>query len=383
MVFDKCIYLVVDIVANLDYTQFSEQQQNNQYITTSNVVQIKIIEVGYMRDKRTPPKPPGKIVTEERPEDSPELTMIIRFKQDREEYISTSALAESPNMKRTFIVPKDEYTDCKALNHYVGLLEKLLKEINKGLTPGTHSPKAINIQSLLTFVKEVAKHPEYCTTYMLEKLSYVIPDALNKLPPIKEFVEGADPYSYGFLDMVDDNGHLRDDSDYMLMLYGAGQSITPEMLATIHGRMEHAEDDSYRCQANDIIHLLIQICYAILMHYFRKGDIVARCDNCGRYFIPSRKPRAGEQTYCTRKAPQDSTKSCAQYMKRENQRIHNDSNEFKKEHDRILRRIIDAKECEAFKSEYKDTKQDREARRKMIERWATKYPKREKKGAKS
>lgn len=327
-----------------------------------------------MKETLIPPKPPGRIETHSIEGDKPELIMIVNFTQDREEYAPNKALADILGVNTGHFVPKSKYKDCVGLNHFLSLL------INKsGIGESDNiqgNPDAIQAMSLVTFIMEASTHPEYCTTHMLRKFSNVISGALETLLPIKEFSEGVDFQSYGFLDMVDDSGNACSASDFNLTLYGLTNPITPEMLKEMHDRTWKPESDSYRCQSENIIHLLIQVCYAILMHYFRQGDIIRICDNCEQIFIPKR----SSDKYCTRKAPQDGSKSCGQYMKAQNQRIHNSNDKFKKEHDRILRRL-GFEDSQRFQDEYKDTRGNSEARQKMLERWAEKYPKR-KKGAK-
>lgn len=328
-----------------------------------------------MKEKLIPPKPPGRIETQPIEADKPELIMIVNFMQDREEFAPNQALAEKLGVNAGFYISKSDYKDCKGLNHFLNLLIEKSCISESDNTRG--NPDAIQAMSLVTFIMEASTHPEYCTTYMLRKFSNVISGALETLLPIKEFSEEVDFQSYGFLDMVDDSGNACSASDFNLTLYGLTNPITPEMLKEIHDRTWKPKSDSYRCQSDNIIHLLIQVCYAILMHYFRQGDIVRICDNCGQIFIPKR----SSDKYCTRKAPQDGSKSCGQYMKAQNQRIHNNNDEFKREHDRILRRL-GFDESERFKEEYKATYGNSEARQKMLERWAEEYPPKRKKGAK-
>lgn len=335
-----------------------------------------------------PPKPPGEIAVESRASDTPELTMIIDFRQDREVYAPNQALenilkqVETDNRQEDdieFVIPKNDFKNCKALNYYSRLLA-IKSGINKnGNTQGNQD--ATQAMSTIVFITEASKHPEYCTTYMLRKFSNVICEALETLLPLKEFAEGIDFDSYGFLDMTDDKGNASRVSDFSLTLYGSKNPITPEMLKEIHDKTWKPESDTYRCQSDNIIHLLIQVCYAILMHYFRKGVVIRICENCGQIFIPSRT----NDKYCTRIAPQEKDskkpKSCGKYMKYQNQRIHNDNDEFKTEHDRLSKRVK-FEETPIFQKEYNETKGNPEARRKVIEKWAEKYPRRKMKGAK-
>lgn len=333
------------------------------------------------RSKATPPKSIGEVAVEKRFIDSPDLLMLVNFKQDGEEYAPNQNLADALKLKKDndivkLFIQKEDYRKCQMLNTF---FNQLLSESDIDEDNTLNKSDINQATSLLTFIVEASKYPEYCTTSMLRKFSNVISGALEVLLPIEEFAKGVDFDSYGFYDMADDKGNASGISDYKLTLYGQQYSITPEMLRKIHDREWKPASDMYRCQSDNLIHLRIQICYAILMHYFRNGDIIRICKNCGRIFIPSR----ASDKYCTGIAPQEKNskkpKSCGQYMKYQKQRIHNDSDEFKKEHDRILRRL-DSSETQDFIEEYKETKGNPEARRQMLERWAEKYPPRRKKG---
>lgn len=333
--------------------------------------------------KSTPPKPPGEVAVESKVEDTPEYLMVINFKQDREEYLPNQALVDALKLndalklKAGLYVQGKNYRNCVALNCFLKQLIVKSGIDENGNTQG--NPDATQAMSLVTFITEASEHPEYCTTYMLRKFSNCIFVALEEYVPTVEDISKGDTTPsdiYGFKDCADDYGNQQPGADATLRFMGILQPITPEILKTIHETEHSPEGDIYRCQSDNIIHLLIQVCYAILMHYFRNGDIIRICGNCGQIFIPSRE----NMKYCTRMSPQNKSKSCGQYIKYQQQRIHNNNDEFKKEHDRILRRL-DSEETTDFQKEYNYTKGDPEARRKIIEKWAEKYPKR-KKGAK-
>lgn len=332
------------------------------------------------KGKAIPPKPIGKVAVEEKFTTPTDYVMAVNFRQDREEYILNPALAKRLKFDSSFYVSKENYRNCFALNRF---LKQLIDETgidNEVDTVG--NPDVIQAKSLFVFIIEASEHPEYCTPYMLRKFSNCIFTALEEyIPTVEDIVNGntIPGNTYGFRDYSDDIGNQKPDADAHLRFMSLLHSITPEMLRAIHNKEHKPNSDLYRCQSDNYIHILIQICYSILMHYFRNGDIIRICDNCRRIFIP----RRANDKYCTMPAPEDAEsenpKSCGQYMKYQKQRIHNDSDEFKKEHDRILRRL-DSSETEDFIKEYKETKGNPEARRQMLERWAEKYPPRRKKG---
>lgn len=55
--------------------------------------------------------------------------------------------------------------------------------------------------------------------------------------------------------------------------------------------------DSYICKSNKAL------CYAILLHYFRAGYIIKKCEKCGRYFIPTN----ANSKYCELPRPENKT----------------------------------------------------------------------------
>lgn len=250
--------------------------------------------------------------------------------------------------------PASDFRLCEPLQHFIEVLRTITDEMPKD------DIRFIYRQSIETFITEANKHREYCNVYTLRDFSNVIYEALSTF----------------FWEV---NGDIFPQKFERLRTRHKEKAITASELNAMHeAHSLFTADDTYICRSNDFSFLIIQIIYAMLLHYFKRGYIVGVCQNCGKVFITENR---SDEKYCKRTSPQDSEKTCAQYMKYEKQKIHN-SSELKKEYSRILRRLTFT-EAELFKRTYREIPTaNKSERAEYLRMWAEKYPKREQKGEK-
>ena len=243
--------------------------------------------------------------------------------------------------------PASDFRLCEPLQHFLSVLRILTDKMPKD------DIRFIYRQSIETFITEANKHREYCNVYTFRDFSNVIHRAL--LPPFREMNGESFPQE---LD------RLRDKCDE--------RAITPIELKSLHKLHSLLRADIYMCASTDMSFMIMQLIYATLLHYFKRGYIVGVCQNCGKVFITENR---SDEKYCKRTSPQDSEKTCAQYMKYEKQKIHN-STDTKKEYNRILRRLSFT-ESEIFRSGYTAIPPgDKSKRAEYVKMWAEKYPRR-------
>lgn len=249
--------------------------------------------------------------------------------------------------------PASDFRLCEPLQHFLSVLRILTDKMPKD------DIRFIYRQSIETFITEANKHREYCNVYTFRDFSNVIHRAL--FPHFREM--NGETFTHEL-------DRLRDKCDE--------RAITPIELKSLYKLHSLLRADIYMCASTDMSFMIMQLIYATLLHYFKRGYIVGVCQNCGKVFITENR---SDEKYCKRTSPQDGEKTCAQYMKYEKQKIHN-SSELKKEYSRILRRLTFT-EAELFKRTYREIPTaNKSERAEYLRMWAEKYPKREQKGEK-
>ena len=276
--------------------------------------------------------------------------MLITFEADNSE---TFELLDVPSGSDEPIVythvPPSDFRLCEPLQHFIEELRIITDKLPKD------DIRFIYRQSIETFITEANKHREYCNAYLLRYFSDAIYEAL--VP--------------GFSEM---NGDLSNNPSYRNQCEWKERAITPSELKYFSkiANSPASDTDNYLCCSDEKPFMIMQLIYATLLHYFKRGYIVGVCQNCGKVFITENK---SNEKYCKRKSPQDSSKTCAQYMKYEKQKIHN-STDTKKEYNRILRRLSFT-ESEIFRSGYTAIPPgDKSKRAEYVKMWAEKYPRR-------
>jgi len=216
----------------------------------------------------------------------------------------------------------------------------------------------LNRKSLLAFIDEAVTHKEYCTSQMLlffeDYLSYSLGD-------------GTTSYLWADATRQDENAREK----------GLSASATAEDIKAIHEMMaDGGTREKYLCKSYDNPKvLLIQVVYSLLLHTFRRGHIIKRCDRCGRVFIPTRP----SDKYCQWKTD---GKTCGEIRKAEAQRRSHDK-EDKKLYKNIDNMLLNRREYETqdeFRKGYKRCKTDKQ-RKAYLAKWYKKTLKRKPKSA--
>ena len=276
--------------------------------------------------------------------------MLITFEADNSETFKLLDVPSGSDEPIVYIhVPPSDFRLCEPLQHFIEELRIITDKLPKD------DIRFIYRQSIETFITEANKHREYCNAYLLRYFSDAIYEAL--VP--------------GFSEM---NGDLSNNPSYRNQCEWKERAITPSELKYFSkiANSPASDTDNYLCCSDEKPFMIMQLIYAILLHYFKCGYAVGVCQNCGKVFITENK---SNEKYCKRKSPQDSSKTCAQYMKYEKQKIHN-STDTKKEYNRILRRLSFT-ESEIFRSGYTAIPPgDKSKRAEYVKMWAEKYPRR-------
>ena len=208
------------------------------------------------------------------------------------------------------VLPPDE--EMNQVASTLPILNNCLKKLSVAIG---EKEEVLNRESMLTFVDEVVLHKEYCTSQMLlffeDYLSFSLGDGTNS-PNL-------------WADATRQNNDAREK--------GLTNSATTEDIQAIYNAMHDGGlREHYYCRTDSPMVLLIQVVYSILLHTFRRGHIIKRCDRCGNIFIPTRP----SDKYCLRRTD---GKTCGQISKEESQkRSHN--KEEKKLYKRIDNRLL-------------------------------------------
>ena len=99
---------------------------------------------------------------------------------------------------------------------------------------------------------------------------------------------------------------------------------------------------------------------------------IAKCKNCGRYFILKK----SNTNYCNNPSPQNNNQTCSEYMKAKNYKERNDNNEIVKERKRAIDRtrislkpvnLRSEKLQKDFKENMEKWKQEEKEKKKLYE----------------
>ena len=170
----------------------------------------------------------------------------------------------------------------------------------------------LNRKSLLAFIDEAVTHKEYCTADMLYRFDYFLYYSLWELKTRRNTWVDA---TYQDIDT---------------MQKGLSASATATEIKDIYDR---TNIEKYICRATDVpTAMLIQVAFSLMLHLFKRGQIIKRCDRCGKLFIPTR----ASDKYCQRKT---NGKTCGEIRKEESQKRSHDKEE-KKLYKRIDNRLL-------------------------------------------
>lgn len=211
------------------------------------------------------------------------------------------------------------------LNNCIGMLETMGSDYYK------------HRASLFTFLNEAATHKEYCDPFFLKSFGSCLEGVLTG--------------------WEDGTAH---DFDLGYKEYNR-EPVTSDDIREAYNRMREQKDaskhDFYTCRfvpvSSDEAYIRrcyytsipIQIIYSVLLHHFKQGHIIKRCENCGRFFIPSRT----SDIYCRNLT---NGKTCGEIRKAEAQKRSHDK-EINKVYKRIDNRLYQ-REAFAEQKEFRD-----------------------------
>ena len=275
------------------------------------------------------------------------MLLEIKFRNEVGTYKPTYFQDGEEIIFRQMVIPHKE--EMNQVASTLPILNNCLKWLDEEISD---EKVELNRKSLLAFIDEAVTHKEYCTPQMLlffeDYLSFSLGDGTTS------------PNLWG--------DATRQNSDAWEK--GRTTSASADDIKAIYDTICGGTKEKYLCNSDIPKVLLIQVVYSLLLHTFRRGHIIKRCDRCGRIFIPTRP----SDKYCQWKTD---GKTCGEIRKEESQRRSHDKEE-KKLYKRIDNRLLQQGEYstqERFRTGFRKCKTARE-KKAYLKKWNEKTYKR-------